>query len=179
MKSYLMYFSLLMVILIIISLIGGFVIVLASFLVLFEKCLFGRIAIIQGIEFTTLSTILVVLAYGPVIGVLFSICISMILPAIINNMIGEKWVANKDFSVFSIGFGNVVDILCVFVIHFLRGLDIFWIMVALMLLKHTTGNIMGKFKETNFIVDYIGLIISVLFNLGVVFFFHSFWLSLL
>ncbi len=179
MKSYLMYFSLLVVILIIISLIGGFVIVLATFLVLFEKCLFGRIAIIPGVEFITLSTILVVLAYGPAIGVLFSICITMILPAIINNMIGEKWVTNKDFSILGIGFGNVIDILCVFIIHFLRGFDIFWIMVVMMLVKHTTGNIIGKLNETNFIVDYLGLVISVSFNLGMVFFFHSFWLSLL
>ncbi len=179
MKSYLKYFSLLVAILIIIYLIGGFVIIFATLLVLFEKCLYGRISFIPGIEFVTLSTILVVMVYGPVIGVLFSICITLILPMIINNMVGEKWVANKDFSIFSIGFGNIVDIICVFIIHYLRGFDIFWIMVALMLFKHTIGNLEGKFKETNFVVDYLGLIISVSFNLGIIFFFHSFWLSLL
>ncbi len=179
MKSYLMYFSLLAITLIFIYLIGGFVIIFATVLVLFEKCLFGRIAIIPGIEFITLATILVAMKYEPIIGILFCVFVGILIPSAINVLIGDKGIANPGFQLFSIGFGNIVDIVCVLVIYLLRGFDILWIMLIVLIIKHTLNNLSGKLKELNFILDYFGIFMNILFNLSIIFFFHSFWLSLL
>jgi len=174
-----MYFSLSIITLIFIYLIGGFVIIFATFLVLFEKCLFGRIAIIPGVEFTTLATILVAIKYEPITAILFCVFVGIILPSAINSLIGEKGIANPGFQIFSIGFGNIVDVICVLAIYLLRGLDIMWVMLIVLIIKHTLNSLSGKLKELNFVLDYFGIFMNILFNLSLIFFFHSFWLSLL
>ncbi|MCD6274942.1 MAG: hypothetical protein J7J15_02875 [Candidatus Aenigmarchaeota archaeon] len=179
MKVEIYYLLILSLSILFIYFVRGPVIIFASLMVIFEKCFFSRINVIPGIEFTSLATLLVVLKYGVTTGILFVIFLPLIIPTIINNFIGEKFVLNKDFVMMTIGFGNLVDILCVFIIYFLRNFDIFWIMLIILISKHTLNNLAGKLKETNFVMDYIEIAVGFLFNLFIVYFFHSFWLSLL
>ncbi len=179
MNSWVLSLSVLAITSIFIYLIGGFVIIFAAALILFEKCLYGRIAVIPGVEFTTLATILVAMEYEPITAILFCVFVGIILPSAINSLIGEKGIMSPGFQLFSIGFGNIVDVICVLAIYLLRGLDIMWIMLIVLIIKHTLNNLAGKLKELNFIPDYFGMFMNILFNLAFVFFLHSFWLSLL
>jgi len=158
--------------------IGGLVIIIASVIVIFEKCFFGRINIIPGIEFTTLSILLVTLKYGLLGGILFSLAIPLIASAI-NLTIGEKWIINSGFQYFGFGFGNIVDILSVVIIYFIQILDIFWIILIVLLFKHVINNLVGKLKEVNFVPNYLGIFTSFLFNLSLIYFLHSFWIQLI
>ncbi len=179
MKKEIYYLLILSLVLLFIYFVGGFVIIFTTLLVIFDKCFFGRIKVIPGIEFTSLATLLVVLKYGWATGTLFVIIILLIVPIIINIFIGEKFILNKDFTLMSIGFGNIVDIFCVFIIYLLRGFDIFWIMLVMLVFKHTLNNLAGKLNSARFMVDYIGITVGFLFNLSIIYFFHSFWLYLL
>jgi hypothetical protein len=179
MKEGIYYLLILAISLLFIYFVGGFVIIFASLIVIFEKCIFGRINVIPGIEFTSLATLLVVLKYGWAIGIIFVIILPLIIPTFINLFIGEKFVLNKDFVLMTIGFGNIVDIFCVFIIYLLRGFDILGIMLVMLIFKHVLNNLAGRLKITNFVPDYIGITVGFLFNLSVIYFFHSFLLQLL
>ena len=179
MKVEIYYLLILSLSILFIYFVGGPVIIFASLIVIFEKCFFGRVNIIPGIEFTTLATLLVVLKYGLVTGILFVIFLPLIIPTIINSFIGEKFVLSKDFVMMTIGFGNLVDFLCVFIIYFLRGFDIVLIMLIILIFKHIMNNLAGRLKTPNFILDYFEITINFLFNLSIIYFFHSFWMQLL
>jgi hypothetical protein len=160
-------------------LLGDFVIILALALVLFEKCFLGRIAIIPGIEFTTLSIILVTLKYGIFVGILFVIFVPLVIPTIINMLIGEKGVVNPNFQFIGIGFGNILDLLCVIIVSLLKWLDIIWIMLILLLFKHSANTVADRLKGVTFSMSNVGIPINFLFNLSLIYFFHSFWIGLL
>jgi len=173
------YLAAILIICLLAILFGGFVIVFASVLVLFEKCFFGRISIIPGIEFTTLATILVTMKYGMLVGILFVIFIPLVVPTIINAIIGERGVINPNFQFIGIGFGNFLDILCVIVISLLSKMDIIWVMLIILLLKHGANFVVERIKGVTFSFSSIGIPINVLFNLSLVYFFHSFWMGLI
>ncbi len=179
MEEKLLYSLILIISVLFIYFVGGPIIIFASLIVIFEKCVFGRVNIVPGIEFTTLATILVVLGYGWVTGILFCIFVPMVIPTIINGLIGEKGVVNPDFVILGVGFGNIIDVFCVLIIYLVRELDIFWIMLIILIFKHTMNNLAGKLKEVNFVLNYIEITVGFLFNLSIIYFFHSFWLYLL
>lgn len=158
---------------------GGFVFIFASLIVLFEKTIFGRINFIPGIEFTTLATLLVTLKYGLIIGLLFVIFIPLALPLIINFILEEKWVVNPNFQFLSIGLGNIVDIVSVILIFYLRSLDIIWITLIVLIFKHSTNLIADKLRGVTFSLNEIGVPIGFLFNLSIIYFLHPFWMYLL
>jgi hypothetical protein len=178
-KKYLPHLLILALSVLLIIFLEGFVIIFASLIVLFEKCIFGRINFIPGIEFTTLATILVTLKYGLIVGILFVIIIPLVIPTIINMILGERWLINPGFQFLGISFGNIVDIICVIIIFYLSSLDIIWIMLVVLIFKHTMNTLVEKLKGVTFSWSQVGIPISFLFNLSIIYFFHSFWVSLI
>ncbi len=110
---------------------------ICCFLVLFEKCIIGRVnpTPIGGIEFTTMATILTTLKYGLEGGLMF-FAFLLIGPAIGNAILGDRWVVNPDFNPYNIGFGILRDFASVFIVHLLHGLDLFWIFLIVFAFKN-------------------------------------------
>jgi len=179
MNKYHIYFLVLSLSVLIAYLLGGSVIILATALILFDRCLFGRVKIIHGIEFTTISLMMVSIKYDLFISILFCIFILYVFPTIINFSLGDRLITNKNFKVVRIGFGLIIHLLSVIIIFYLKNMDIFLLMSIMLLFGHTLYTLKGKVTQNNFILDSSGIIINIIFNLSLVFFFHSFWLSLL
>ena len=179
MKSYQIYIIILGIFSLVFYFFGGFVFIFASSIVLFEKTIFGRINFIPGIEFTTLATLLVTLKYGLAIGLLFVILIPLVLPSIINFILGERMVVNPNFQLFSIGFGNIIDLMSVVLIFSLRSLDIIWITLIVLVFKHGANLVADRLKGVVFSLNQIGIPVGFLFNLSVIYFLHPLWISLL
>ncbi|OYT43673.1 MAG: hypothetical protein B6U88_00225 [Candidatus Aenigmarchaeota archaeon ex4484_56] len=155
-----------------------FVLFFCIILVLFEKCIIGRINVIPGVEFTTICTILVTLAYGWQVGVIFCIFFVTFLPLIINFYIGEK-IPTVRQEIFSISFANFVDIFSVLMIHYLKNLELIYIVTIILIFKHLINNLKGKISDTNFVPDYAGIFLNLLFNLLLVFLLYPLWLYVL
>ncbi|MCK4429121.1 MAG: hypothetical protein KAU95_02000 [Candidatus Aenigmarchaeota archaeon] len=179
MKDKLIYSLILIIAVLFVYFIGGPVIIFASLFVIFDKCVFSRVNVIPGPESVTFTTVLVTLAYGWEIGLLFCFFVPMLIPMLINNFIGEKGVINKDFTLAGFGIGNIIDLVCVLIVYSLRILDIFWIMLIIIVFKHATNSIASALKTVNYVPDYFGIILNSLFNLSLVFLFHSFWLQMI
>ncbi len=158
---------------------GDFVIIFASLLVIFDRCLFGRVKIIHGIEFASLSIILVAMKYDLMVSILFCVLVLHILPVVINTLIGDRWIINKEFKLVRSGFGAIISLVSIIIAFYLRSLDLFLIMFVVLLFGHAMHILKGKITQTNYILDYIGIGLNFLFNLSIVYFFHSFWLWLL
>ncbi len=179
MNKYYLYFLVLSLSILIACLLGGSVFVLATGLILFDRCLFGRVKIIHGIEFTTISLMMVSIKYDLFVSIPFCIFVLYVFPAIINLSLGERLITNKEFMMVRIGFGLIVHLLSVFIIFYLKTIDVFLLMGIMLLFGHTLYTLKGKMTQNNFILDSPGIIINIIFNLSLAFFFHSFWLSLL
>ncbi len=178
MNKYHLYFLVLSLSLLIAFLFGGSVFVLATGLILFDRCLFGRVKIIHGIEFTAISVMMVALRYDFLVSVFFCVFIMFLLPAGINTFLGARFITNKEFKVVRGFFGVIVNILSAVIISYLRNLDPLLIMLFVLLFAHSLYTIKGRFTQNNYIIDYLGITLNMIFNLGLVFFFHSFLLSI-
>ena len=179
MSKPIIYFLILSLSIIFIYLIRGYVIIFASLLVIFDRCILGRVKIIHGIEFTTISILLVAIKYDLITSILFCIFILYILPATINFFLGDRWITNKEFKLVRSVFGLIINIFSVLIVILLKNLDLILIMFVVLLFGHTAYLLKGKLTQSNYIIDYFGILINFLFNLSIVYFFHPFWLSLL
>ena len=141
-------------------------------IIMFDKCFFARINVIGGIEFVTISVMIVTLKYGLITGFVFCTFIA-VLPGIVNTIIGYRWVASPSFKSFSFSIGNIRDYLSVVIIDLLKNTNLYIIMLALLLFKNF-------FKPEGIQpMDYITIPINFLFNLSIVFFFYDFWIYLI
>ncbi len=138
------------------------VFLIACMLVLIEKCIIGRLnpTTIGGIEFTTISTILVTLKYGLLPGIYFCIFL-LIAPGIVNAILGDRWVYNPSFNPSSIGPGNPRDFIAVLLIYFLSGLglSLVWIMLIVLAFKN-----FAKYEGFGE-MDLISIPVNFIFNL--------------
>ncbi len=178
MNKYRLYFLVLSLSLLMVFLSGGSVFILATSLILFDRCLFGRVKIIHGIEFTAISIMMVALRYDFFVSVFFCVFIMFLLPAGINTFLGTRFITNKEFKIVRGLFGVIVNILSAAIIGYLRNLDPLLIMFFVLLFAHSLYTLRGKFTQSNYILDYLGISMDLIFNLGLVFFFHSFLLSI-
>lgn len=179
MNKYLIYFLVLTLSVLFVYFANGFVIIFASLLIIFDRCLFGRVKIIHGIEFTNLSIVLIAIKYDLTVSVLFCVLVLHILPAVINSFIGDRWIINKEFKQVRSSFGAVISFISVLIVFYLRSLDLFLIMFIVLLFRHVAYILKGKITQTNYVLDYLEITINFLFNLSLVYFFYSFWLLLL
>ncbi len=178
MNKYHIYFLVLSLSLLIAFLFGGSVFVLATGLILFDRCLFGRVKVIHGIEFTAISVMMVALRYDFMVSVFFCVFIMFLLPAGINIFLGARFITNKEFKLVRGFFGMIVNIISAAIITYLRNMDPFLIMFFVLLFAHSLYYFKGKFTQNNYILDYFGIALNLIFNLGLVFLFHSFLLSI-
>ncbi|RLJ00263.1 MAG: hypothetical protein DRP06_02255 [Candidatus Aenigmatarchaeota archaeon] len=178
MNKYHIYFLVLSLSLLSAFLFEGSVFILATCLILFDRCLLGRVKIIHGVEFTAISIMLVALRYDFMVSVFFCVFIMFLLPAGINTFLGARFVTNKDFKIVRGFFGVFVNILSAALISYLGNLDPLLIMFFVLLFAHFLYTLKGKFTQNNYILDYFGIILNMIFNLSLVFFFHSFLLSI-
>ncbi|MCK4429122.1 MAG: hypothetical protein KAU95_02005 [Candidatus Aenigmarchaeota archaeon] len=160
-------------------LVGGMVIVFASLIVIFDRCLFGRVKIISGIEFSTLAVVMVAMKYDLVVSVLFCALVVHILPAAINMIIGEKFIINKAFKMVRLGFGAIVTFTSVLVIYFLKELDILIVVFIVLVFAHILYTVKGKIMQTNYVLNCPGIIVNFLFNIALVLFFYPVLVQLL
>ena len=157
----------------------GQVIIFASLMVIFDRCFFSRVKIFHGIEFSTIAVFLVALKYNLVISISFCIFILFVLTTAINIFLGDKWVINKEFKLIRGVFGFSLTILEVIIINYFKHIDIFLLMLIILIFGHSLYILKGKLTQTNYVLDYVGIITNILFNLFLVYFFRSFWLLLL
>lgn len=179
MNKYFIYLLTLILSILFIYFVGGFVIIFATLLVIFDRCFFGRIKIFHGIECSTIALLLVAIKYDLIVSILFCIFVLYILPGIINLFLGDRWITNKEFKLVRSVFGLIITIIEVTIIYYLKSLDILFIMLIILAFGHSTYILKGKITQTNYVLDYIGITINFLFNLSLVYFFKSFWLLLL
>ncbi len=178
MRGEIYYLLILSLSLLFIYFIGGFVIIFASLLVIFDRCFFGRIKIFHGIEFSAISLLLVAVKYDLIISILFCILVLHILPAIINLFLGDRGITNKEFKLVRSIFGLIIAIAEATIIYYLKSLDILFIMFIILTFGHSLYILRGKITQTNYVLDYLGITVNFLFNLSLVYFFKSFWLLL-
>jgi hypothetical protein len=179
MNRYFFYLLALALSVLFIYFVGGFVIIFASLLVIFDRCFFGRVKIFHGVEFSTISILLVAVKYDLIISVLFCILVLYILPSIINLFLGDKGITNKEFKLVRSLFGLIESIISVLIIFYLRNLDLFLIIFIILIFGHIAYILKGKATQTNYVLDYIGISLNFIFNLALIYFFKSFWLWVL
>lgn len=171
-KWFLLLLPIFLILLFFVSSQGLIVILIAAILVLIDKCLLGRINPIGGIEFITIATVLATLKYGISGG--FFLCIFIILvPPVVNAIIGSRFLVNPDFNPISFGPGNVRDFISVLLIYLLKPLDILWIVIAISLFKN-----LAKFEGFDG-REIITIPINLVFNVVIVLYFKDFLTSLL
>ena len=178
MNKYYLYLLVLSLSLLIVFLLEGSVFLLATGLILFDRCLFGRVKIIHGIEFTAISVMLVALRYDFMVSVFFCVFIMFILPAGINLVLGARYITNKEFKIVRGFFGVFVNLISAAIISYFRNLDPLLIMFFILLFAHSLYYLKGKFTQNNYIIDYLGITLNLIFNMGLVFLFHSFLWSI-
>lgn len=150
---------------IIVFLMDAWMLIFAITLVIFDRCLFGRIKVIRGIEFTTLALIIVALKYDLVLSIPFAIIVPTVLPTIINSFIGDKFIINRAFKMTKGGFGVIANILTIFLVGFLTGLNLIIIAAIVLAFRHILYYLKIKVTEASPYFDELGIVINIIFNL--------------
>ncbi len=127
-----------------------------------DKVIFGILRINSIVEFTTISTIMIGIIYGPAFGFFFSLFLIPILDGL--KIFFVK--VNIEWLPFVPGFANVVDGLIAVTAWFFRGFDILYIVIFCLLLKYALNFLMHVVKlrvYTHQPFDY-KMFFSVIFN---------------
>ncbi|MBI2971654.1 MAG: hypothetical protein HYY37_04530 [Candidatus Aenigmarchaeota archaeon] len=136
-----------------------------------DKVIFGILRINSIVEFTTVSTIIIGIVYGPIFGFFFSLFLIPLLDGIKIFFIK----VNIEWPPFIPGFANVIDGLVAVAAWFLMGFDLLYIMLACLALKYTLNFLFHVIKlrvYTQQPFDY-KMFFSVISNVAIIVLFRD------
>jgi len=157
------------------GLLGGMALSIIFAIIWFDKVILNMFVILDnfGIELITMSSIMVGLIYGPVIGFFFGF---LVIP-LIEGLKPTLFKLPTDWPPFVPGIPHFTDGIIAVIASFLTGIPLFFVLMVCLIPKNFLFALNAKMIGKPF--DVLFAVFSVFFNVFLVLHFNSFWLSLM